>query len=114
VNKPYVAAKDKAAGIKAASSMAAAPSVRFKTHKVEVRAQLANLSADLIAWAIGGQTTADAHQIRTAISSSTKAKLHVKAQIDESVKKMKDSTIDADGLVKVSELVAIARDKNMI
>jgi hypothetical protein len=86
IDKPYIAAKDKAAGIKAASSSITPPDVRFKTHKIEVKAQLPHLTQNLVAWAIDGYTAVTANQIWTAISTSNKVKAHVKQQINEAEK----------------------------
>lgn len=114
ITKPMVVSKNKAAGIKAESKVGG-PDVRFKTHKVEVKAQIGFLSPELVAWAIEGHTAVSANNILTAISTSTKVKNHVKAQIaiakDELGNQLKDVRL---ALVKVGQLAQIAYAHDLI
>jgi len=109
VNKPYILAKNKHAGIKAESRIDKAPEVRFKTHKVEVKAQLKNLSPAVIAWAIDGYTTTSAADVLIVISASKKVKAHVNAQISAAAQEaQKNPPGDLkETLEKTSKLVSV-------
>lgn len=56
--------------------------IRFKTHRYEVKQNIAHLSNDLVAWLIHGHVSLDANAILTSINSSTTAtKATVREQI---------------------------------
>jgi hypothetical protein len=115
INKPLIAPKDKAAGLKAASTAVGGPEVRFKTHKVEVRKWIGFLTPDLVAWAIEGHTAVSADNIITAISTSTKVKSHVNAQIAAAESDLENQMKNVKtALTKVGELAQIAYAKSII
>lgn len=113
IDRPYIAAKDKDAGIKAAYQEQ--PDVRFKTHKIEVRAKIPNLPPELITWAIEGHTTVGADDIIQSISSENSTKQHVKAQIREAEGELKTLlSTPEDAMKKVNQLVQEATNVNIL
>jgi hypothetical protein len=115
IEKGFIPSKNKAAGLKAESKEGAGPDVRFKTHKIEVKQQIKFLTPELVAWVIDGHTKVGENKIIEAISTSTEAKKHVKAQIKAAEDDLKVQLRDIKvALKKVGELAQIAYAKNVI
>ena len=67
--------------------------IRFKTHKYEVKQNIAHLSNNLVAWMIHGHVSLDAGTILTSINSSTTAnKATVQQQITAAYDSIKPRT----------------------
>ena len=82
---------------------------------MEVKKCIGFLTPDLVAWAIDGHTGVSAENIITAISTSNKAKDHVKAQIAAAGDDLENQLGDVKtALAKVGQLAQIAYAKDII
>jgi hypothetical protein len=77
--------------------------IRFKTHKYEVKQNIANLSDNLVAWMIHGHVSVDAGAILTSINSTTASKATVQEQITAAHDSIKPRTAKGTPLASTLE-----------